>query len=372
MKTTLKKSPYWAVIAVYMLITFEFFYMASPFALYFYSLYRPGLTFLEKIPAIAWITGFFLPHLVETTTSALFNSVKTTGIIMSGLGLLVFIICASQVYYAKLFKKGVVTGGIYKIIRHPQYSAFAVCSLGLLLLWPRYLSLFMFVTVLFIYYFLAKAEEKECEKKFEESYIKYKNQTYMFVPLVRINFTPLKKLRSPYRVSIILILYFLCLSGSVRFAHLIKKQSIRSLYLQYKENVTYVSIYEIDESELQKIITLVTASEEFDKIVSKNSNLIAYIVPTDFYISEIPMLAPENAPCHVFNPDHEIADYKVILTEGRPKTKPDKKNPDVLFTSRSLQPLSEIWLDMRNLAIRRTTLLTEKAIRYKNIAEPVF
>ena len=62
MKTTLKKSSYWAVIAVYMLITFEFFYMASPFALYFYSLYRPGLTFLEKIPAIAWITGFFLPH----------------------------------------------------------------------------------------------------------------------------------------------------------------------------------------------------------------------------------------------------------------------------------------------------------------------
>ena len=34
---------FWAVSAFYLLIAFEFFYMATPFALYFYSVYGPGL-----------------------------------------------------------------------------------------------------------------------------------------------------------------------------------------------------------------------------------------------------------------------------------------------------------------------------------------
>ena len=33
----------WASFAFYVLIAFEFFYMASPFAAYFYAVYGPGL-----------------------------------------------------------------------------------------------------------------------------------------------------------------------------------------------------------------------------------------------------------------------------------------------------------------------------------------
>ena len=39
------KKSFWIAFAFYFLIGFEFFYMVSPFAVYFYSVYRPGLFF---------------------------------------------------------------------------------------------------------------------------------------------------------------------------------------------------------------------------------------------------------------------------------------------------------------------------------------
>ena len=42
-----------AAILFYLLIGFEFLYMASPFAAFFYSVYRPGIEFIDKYPSIA-------------------------------------------------------------------------------------------------------------------------------------------------------------------------------------------------------------------------------------------------------------------------------------------------------------------------------
>ncbi len=46
MSTT--KRTFWALAIFYMLIAFEFFYMAGPFAIYFYSVYGPGLNFINN------------------------------------------------------------------------------------------------------------------------------------------------------------------------------------------------------------------------------------------------------------------------------------------------------------------------------------
>jgi protein-S-isoprenylcysteine O-methyltransferase Ste14 len=100
------KRTFWAVAILYVLIAFEFFYMASPFAIYFYSVYGPGLSFINNTPALAWLSSVFLPHIVVETSSVLLNY--------------------------KLARKGAVTGGIYNFIRHPQYVSLAICSFGLL------------------------------------------------------------------------------------------------------------------------------------------------------------------------------------------------------------------------------------------------
>ncbi len=162
--------------------------MASPFGVYFYSVYRPGLNFLNAHPSLAWVSSFFLPHIVVESSSVLLNLHNVLGAALAIIGFLAFCVGVGQVYYYKLTKKGAVTDGVYSYIRHPQYVSFAICSFGLLLLWPRYIALTMFIALLFAYYFLAKAEERECEKRFGHSYIEYKKRTNMFLPF-RLPFT---------------------------------------------------------------------------------------------------------------------------------------------------------------------------------------
>ena len=145
------KRSFWGALAFYFLIAFEFFYMAGPFAAYFYSVYAPVLNFFNRTPSLAWLGKFFLPHAARYTSSFFINSLEIVGAVLAVTGFLAFCIGACQVYYYKIRKKGIVTGGVYNRVRHPQYASFIVCSFGLLLLWPRYIVALMFVTMLFFY-----------------------------------------------------------------------------------------------------------------------------------------------------------------------------------------------------------------------------
>jgi protein-S-isoprenylcysteine O-methyltransferase Ste14 len=118
----------------YLLIVFEIIYMISPFALYYYSSYGPALNFLHQWPLTAWVTGFFLPHYTESSLWIL-NHVSDIGGIIFSAGLVLFLTGAAQIYYSKFFKKKAVTAGLYRFIRHPQYSAFSIMGLGVLLIW---------------------------------------------------------------------------------------------------------------------------------------------------------------------------------------------------------------------------------------------
>ena len=80
-------------------------------------------------------------------------------------GLFLFLLGAGQIYMAKLLRKGAVTGGLYKYVRNPQYTAFSIMGLGVLLIWPRTIILVMYMTMLFAYFYLARREERECQKK---------------------------------------------------------------------------------------------------------------------------------------------------------------------------------------------------------------
>ncbi len=175
--STTARRTFWVAAVFYVLVAFEFFYMASPFAAYFYAAYGPGLRFLIDSPRTAWLSATFLPHVVVETSSVLLNLHNAVGSVLFLGGLLVFGIAAAQVYSAKLRRRGVVTGGLYRLVRHPQYAALSVSGLGLLLLWPRFVALLSFVTMLFAYRLLARAEERECEARFGRAYLQYQSRT---------------------------------------------------------------------------------------------------------------------------------------------------------------------------------------------------
>jgi len=170
-----------SITIFYLLIGLEILIMISPFAAYFYAGYGPLLNALYAFPATAWLTGFFLPHAVVSKSSAL-NFISGFGRSLFSLGLLAFLIGAVQIYSAKFRRKGVVTGILYRWIRHPQYLFLGISGLGLLLFWPRFFILISLVSMLFVYYLLARHEEQRMLARHGESYRQYMQQTAMFLP----------------------------------------------------------------------------------------------------------------------------------------------------------------------------------------------
>ena len=161
------------------LILLEMFIMISPFILYYYGVYGPVMSLLHVSRWTAWLTAFFLPHLVSFPPMP---DLVTLGFLIFVVGVLAFLVNAGQLYYVKLRKKSVAVRGLYAWIRHPQYLCLGVASFGLLIAWPRFIILVFFVSMLFAYYFLARDEERRMEAAFGDSYRSYLHRTWMFLP----------------------------------------------------------------------------------------------------------------------------------------------------------------------------------------------
>ena len=177
----MKKVLKWLASALYGLVMIEVVIMISPFAFYWYSLYAPTLQGLHRWRATAWMESFFLPHSVITTSPVLEVMRWKVGSWAFGLGLLAALICAVQVYGTKLFKRKAAQSWMYKYIRHPFYLSLAVAGFGLLTIWPRIIILVLYLGMLFLYYFLARFEEKQVETVHPE-YAEYRKRTGMFLP----------------------------------------------------------------------------------------------------------------------------------------------------------------------------------------------
>lgn len=75
-----------------------------------------------------------------------------------------------------------VTDGVYKYIRHPQYAGIFVITLGFMIQWPTLTTLILWPFVIWMYYRLARKEERQALEKFPDEYRKYMKHTPMFVP----------------------------------------------------------------------------------------------------------------------------------------------------------------------------------------------
>ncbi|VAV85014.1 hypothetical protein MNBD_DELTA01-390 [hydrothermal vent metagenome] len=86
-----------------------------------------------------------------------------------------------QIYDARNEKK-LVTGGVYRYIRHPQYTGIYLAIFGQLIHWPTIPTLVLFPVIIWAYYHLAKKEEKAMIKDFGDRYRTYMASTPMLLP----------------------------------------------------------------------------------------------------------------------------------------------------------------------------------------------
>src|SRR5260370_11067023 len=89
---------------------------------------------------------------------------------------------AYQIYYAKFRKRVAVKSGFYQSVRHPQYFFLGVAGLGLLIVWPRFILLIIYVNVLWFYYLLARNEEERMRSRYGDAYSEPMQHGPMFIP----------------------------------------------------------------------------------------------------------------------------------------------------------------------------------------------
>ena len=102
--------------------------------------------------------------------------------VIIGIGMLLVIFGWKEIYEGK---GKLVTTGIYRYVRHPQYVGFLLITLGLNVWWLTIITLALWPVVIIVYYKLAKKEEKDAEEEFGEEYLEYKRRVPGWIPRIR-------------------------------------------------------------------------------------------------------------------------------------------------------------------------------------------
>ena len=104
------------------------------------------------------------------------------GLIITSIGLLLVIFGWSLIH--KSHGQNIITTGIYRYVRHPQYLGFILVTLGWLIHWPTLPTAIMWPILVIMYYKLDRKEENEMEKAFGESFLSYKRKVPMLIPKI--------------------------------------------------------------------------------------------------------------------------------------------------------------------------------------------
>ena len=140
---------------------------------------------------ISWILGRSLPDGV-LWGHTLIGSYGHLGMIVgAALGVigLVLILAGWRTIYKAYWSKdrgegALVTGGIYRYIRHPQYTGLMLLSLGMILDWATLPTLILLPVMAVVYYRLARREENDMIAEFGDEYRAYMLRTRRFIPYV--------------------------------------------------------------------------------------------------------------------------------------------------------------------------------------------
>ncbi len=274
-------------IAAYCLIGIEIIIMISPFAVYFYSVYGPVLQFFADSPYLSWTTEFFLPHMVFTRDPVIVGISYFQVLLV--MGLLLFFAAAIPLYYGRFTNKGVVQFSFYSRIRHPQYLFLAISGFGLLLYWPRFIILIMYVTMLFVYYLLARNEEWRMKQEVPGMYEKYMSNTSMFIPgepggaiyNALFGWVPNKALG-------LLFTYVLTLVLSVSVAMGIRGYTVSRLPVVPTDQITLLPVFPRPADEVTELYQAVISSGKFQNVIAQGEQAnLAYIFPGDFFLTAL-------------------------------------------------------------------------------------
>lgn len=85
----------------------------------------------------------------------------------------------AEVYF---YGDGLITEGVYGVVRHPQYAGIFLVIFGQLVHWPTIPTLLLALLIAWFYVRLAKREERDLIERFGIQYEQYREVVPRFVP----------------------------------------------------------------------------------------------------------------------------------------------------------------------------------------------
>jgi hypothetical protein len=193
---------------------------------------------------------------------------------------------------------------LYRWVRHPQYVALALMGLGVLLHWPRIAVLVAFVTMLFLYYFLARSEERRCLEQFGDSYREYSERTWMFLPWLgpRGACPPGRERPGAGWQGVLagIAAWALIVGASVWGAYRLRDYSLAHISHSSNDDVAILSPALLSPQELTQAVEvarqnpevsgrLAAASTPGSSRLGARARLLVYVVPTEWRLPDVPM-----------------------------------------------------------------------------------
>lgn len=294
-----KKTLLGSALVLYFIIAFEVLIMISPFAGFFYSVFNPVLLKFAAHPITRWLSAFYLPHLI-LPQDVFLQFVRVMGSVLFVIGMLIFLVCAGQIYAAKFTKKGAVLGGLYSVVRHPQYLALGIAGLGLSILWPRFLTVVLWLVMALVYYFLAKDEERRMLNAHDVTYRSYLNKTGMFLPRgLEKSLTPSSTIKKViFAIGLVAIV--------MGTAFLLRGYTIKQLTLWTKApNVTGIAILPEDGFMMDHRMGDILAFKEVKERIQDNKRYLVYFIPQNYIMQG--MIADTGGDWKLYNQRHSLA-----------------------------------------------------------------
>lgn len=99
----------------------------------------------------------------------------------------IFLAGLAQIVRAKVYKKGLVTSGLYGLVRHPQHLGIAIVAFGIVMwnsIGVRVGDLIAWTLIVFTYIILAESEEERLLETYGERYSEYKRRVPFLLPLL--------------------------------------------------------------------------------------------------------------------------------------------------------------------------------------------
>ncbi|MDD5036257.1 MAG: methyltransferase [Methylococcaceae bacterium] len=354
----------------YLLAGWEILFMISPAAIYYYSFYGDFLNVLDRWPETAWLTQFFLPHISMTRSFAL-NALHWVSGACLLIGAALFLAAAGQLYWSKFRRLGPVTNGLYAFSRHPQYIGLAVLGLGALLLWPRFLVLIAYVTMLFTYRFLAKEEERRCEARFGERYRVY--QTGIGKLFSYRGFrakTESADARSAFATMALGAIVSLILS--VFIAGGLKEYTLSKITAFYENHTAVLSPAILSDEELRAAYHTALSDAGIQAVLAKAKGVsfIVHVEPEDWHLADLPIEIEPGRRAHHTPANFDRRYYKVLFSGARSHVS-NTSGKDILRSAYGLQPLSLVKVDIETRKVTAVEAPPAQVI-WGNIPTPLF